>query len=192
MRHLCFLLVVVAAPSAFAQDPSHSDSTDYMRYRDDARELQVMTVRLDGDRYIYDLRGGDEDEAVLWTNGSAFVIHGIDAGYVKVVVEPEAGTSGRMSPSTVYLTPDQQAQQLRPAEYAFDDLGYAEVASFRVRVLRCDADDRNWGVPITDGDACRNWEPVVPESGGDDLRLLVLLGPELGGVGGGQQRPDDD
>ena len=184
MTRSCLLLALaLLVPLASAQELSTEAQ------RASAQEVLVLSVIYQGDRYVYDLYGYPETEAVLYRAG-AFIVRSESGQRVMAVLEPDSLIPATQGPNALFLSPAAPIGQFIPPPDDELDLAASEVTRHPVRVLLCaDDDDGPFADPVPPGSACGNWVSVGPRSGGDGLDLIVVFGPELGG---NRNRADDD
>jgi hypothetical protein len=169
MRIALPLVFLACAGNAFAQEAAHSaDSTDVL----------VVSVFEEDGAFVYDLDGGDESVAYIYSNAGVLVARAADVGTAIVVLEPADGPPG---PTTAaVLTPDDPADVVDHKSLGAE-AGGTLTSDYRMTVLVC-----------TQGDAqtCGQWTAANPRSGGQGLIIRIVQGPALG-PGEGEDPPVD-
>lgn len=181
-RFLLIAAFVLSAPVVAAQSPSTETQ------RETAQEVLVMSVVREGDRYVYDVYGYGEDEAVLYRAG-AFVVRSESRQRVMVVLEPDGSIPASRDSNALFLSPTHPIDQFIPPEDYLYDIAAVDVTRHPVHVFLCTDDSDEPFSRIEPGSVCRSWTEVGPRSGGDGLDLVIVFGPEQGG---NHNRPGDD
>lgn len=159
MRIALTLFFLACAGNAFAQDAARrADSTDV---------LVISVVEEDGG-FVYGIDGGDESAAYIYSNAGTIVALAADVGMAIVALEPVDAPPGPTA--AVVLTPDDPADVIDHRSLVAESIAYP-TSDYRVTVLVC-----------TQGDAqaCGQWTAARPRSGGADLVIRIVPGPELG------------
>ena len=181
-RLACLAACLFAAPLASAQEPSTEAQ------RESAQEILVLSVIYQGDRYVYDVYGYPETEAVLYRAG-AFIARSESRQRVMVVLEPDSTIPATAGPNALFLSPSHPIGQFIPPADHDLDIAAVDVTRHPVHVFVCGDDSDEPFAQIDPDTTCGTWNKIGPKSGGDGLDLIIVFGPELGG---NRNRPDDD
>lgn len=174
---------------------------DSLKANWEAQSLQtasfhVLTVRRQGDGFVYDAEDSTEDTIRIWTD-SPIVVRTPGIGRTMVVVDPVGDIPGTRLQNAFVIPPDHSTGLMRTR-----GSGYTwswGVTQHPIRVLVCAEDGP--------GQQCPTWTEARPLSGGPGLTVTILELPERGvgyspapydgtggtGTGGsGTARPSDD